>query len=190
MLACAVAYDKLPVDGFCLEGIESITASDVAHFQSRGLTCRLVTSGGEAGESVYAYVEPVLFPASAPECSVLKNFNMAKYLGENAGAIVLMGQGAGRFPTASAVVRDLCGLGTLEMLRPACRKVTADNSACVHAYYVRTDAKNASRFSFAESARADSAVRGVTEPMSVPAMHALAQQIRKEGGSIFFAAMG
>ena len=190
MLACAVAYDRLPVDGFCLEGIESITASDVAHFQSRGLTCRLVTSGGEAGESVYAYVEPVLFPASAPECSVLKNFNMAKYLGENAGAIVLMGQGAGRFPTASAVVRDLCGLGTLEMLRPACRKVTADNSACVHAYYVRTDAKNAERFTFAESARSDDTVRGVTEPMSVPAMHALAQQIRKEGGGVFFAAMG
>ena len=190
MLACAVAYDKLPVDGFCLEGIESITASDVAHCQSRGLTCRLVTSGGEAGESVYAYVEPVLFPASAPECSVLKNFNMAKYLGENAGAIVLMGQGAGRFPTASAVVRDLCGLGTLEMLRPACRKVTADNSACVHAYYVRTDAKNADRFSFTESARDGAVVRGVTEPMAVPAMHALAEEIRKEGGGLFFAAMG
>ena len=190
MLACAVAYDKLPVDGFCLEGIESVTAGDVAHFQSRGLTCRLVTSGGEAGESVCAYVEPVLFPASAPECSVLKNFNMAKYLGENAGSIVLMGQGAGRFPTASAVVRDLCGLGTLEMLRPACRRVTADNSACVHAYYVRTDAANASRFSFAESSRADGTVRGVTEPMSVPAMHALAEEIRKEGGGLFFAAMG
>ena len=190
MLACAVAYDKLPVDGFCLEGIESVTAGDVAHFQSRGLTCRLVTSGGEAGESVCAYVEPVLFPASAPECSVLKNFNMAKYLGENAGSIVLMGQGAGRFPTASAVVRDLCGLGTLEMLRPACRRVTADNSACVHAYYVRTDAKNADRFSFAESSRADGTVRGVTEPMSVPAMHALAEEIRKEGGGLFFAAMG
>ena len=189
MLACAVAYDKLPVDGFCLEGIESVTAADVAHFQSRGLTCRLVTSGGEAGESVYAYVEPVLFPASAPECSVLKNFNMAKYLGENAGSIVLMGQGAGRFPTASAVVRDLCGLGTLEMLRPACRKVTADNSACVHAYYVRTDAKNADRFSFTESARDGAVVRGVTEPMAVPAMHALAEEIRAAGGSIFFAAM-
>ena len=117
MLACAVAYDKLPVDGFCREGIESITAEDVAHFQSLGLTCRLVTSGGETRDSVYAYVEPVLFPASAPECSVLKNFNMAKYLGENAGSIVLMGQGAGRYPTASAVVRDLYGLGSLEMLR-------------------------------------------------------------------------
>ena len=189
MLACAVAYDKLPVDGFCREGIESITAEDVAHFQSMGLTCRLVTSGGETKDSVYAYVEPVLFPASSPECSVLKNFNMAKYLGENAGAIVLMGQGAGRYPTASAVVRDLYGLGSMAMLRPGCVKVRADNSACVHPYYVRAAAAKAGAFDF-ETCQADGEnVRGVTKPLSVPAMHALAEQIRSEGGSIFFAAM-
>ena len=189
MLACAVAYDKLPVDGFCREGIESITAGDVAHFQSLGLTCRLVTSGGETKDSVYAYVEPVLFPASAPECSVLKNFNMAKYLGENAGSIVLMGQGAGRYPTASAVVRDLYGLGSMEMLRPACVKVQADNSACVHSYYVRAAAAKADAFDFEKVWADGENVRGVTKPLSVPAMHALAAGIRAEGGSIFFAAM-
>ena len=189
MLACAVAYNKLPVDGFCREGIESITAGDVAHFQSLGLTCRLVTSGGETQDSVYAYVEPVLFPASAPECSVLKNFNMAKYLGENAGSIVLMGQGAGRYPTASAVVRDLYGLGSLEMLRPACVKVRADNSACVHPYYVRAAAVKANAFGFEKRWADGDCVRGVTRPLSVPAMHALAEEIRAAGGSIFFAAM-
>ena len=189
MLACAVAYDKLPVDGFCREGIESITAEDVSHFQSLGLTCRLVTSGGEAGSSVYAYVEPVLFPASAPECSVLKNFNMAKYLGENAGAIVLMGQGAGRYPTASAVVRDLYALGSMEMLRPACVKVKAGNSACVHPYYVRTEAGHADAFSFAERWADGENVRGVTAPIAVPRMHELANEIRQAGGSVFFAAM-
>ena len=189
MLACAVAYDKLPVDGFCREGIESITAEDVAHFQSLGLTCRLVTSGGETKDSVYAYVEPVLFPASAPECSVLKNFNMAKYLGENAGSIVLMGQGAGRYPTASAVVRDLYGLGSMEMLRPGCVKVQADNSACVHPYYVRAAAARADAFDFEKVWADGENVRGVTKPLSVPAMHALAAGIRAEGGSIFFAAM-
>ena len=189
MLACAVAYDKLPVDGFSREGIESITAADVADFQSKGLTCRLITSGGPAGDSVYAYVEPVLFPASSPECSVVKNFNMAKYNGKNAGAIVFMGQGAGRYPTASAVVRDLCGLGSLEMFRPACVEVQADNSACVHSYYVRVDADKADRFYFKECRADGSSVRGVTEPIAVPAMHAMAGDIRKEGGSIFFAAM-
>ena len=189
MLACAVAYDKLPVDGFSREGIESITAADVADFQAKGLCCRLITSGGPAGDSVYAYVEPVLFPANAPECSVVKNFNMAKYNGENAGAIVLMGQGAGRYPTASAVVRDLCGLGSLEMLRPACVKVKADNAGCAHPYYVRVDADKAERFSFASCREDGASVRGVTEPMAVPAMHAVANDIRQEGGSIFFAAM-
>ena len=189
MLACAVAYDKLPVDGFSREGIESITAADVADFQARGLTCRLITSGGPAGDSVYAYVEPVLFPASSPECSVVKNFNMAKYNGRNAGAIVLMGQGAGRYPTASAVVRDLCGLGSLEMLRPECVEVRADNAGCAHAYYVRVDADKAGHFSFAESKADGASVRGVTAPMAVPEMHAIANDIRQEGGSIFFAAM-
>ena len=189
MLACAVAYDKLPVDGFAREGIESISAGDVSHFQSLGLCCRLVTSGGECGDSVYAYVEPVLFPASAPECSVLKNFNMARYRGANAGDIVLMGQGAGRYPTASAVVRDLYGLGSLEMLRPACRQVHADNSACLHPYYVRCAAADAAHFVFAERWEDGGCVRGITEAMSVPAMHAAAEAIRKEGGSIFFAAV-
>jgi len=189
MLACAVAYGKLPVDGFSREGIESITAADVADFQGRGLTCRLITSGGPAGDTVYAYVEPVLFPANAPECSVVKNFNMAKYNGENAGAIVLMGQGAGRYPTASAVVRDLCGLGSLEMFRPDVCKVSADNAACVHPYYVRVDADKAGRFVFSDKWADGGSVRGILEPIAVPAMHALADSVRKEGGSIFFAAM-
>ncbi|MBQ9687108.1 MAG: homoserine dehydrogenase [Oscillospiraceae bacterium] len=189
MLACAVAYDKLPVDGFAREGIESITAADVTDFQSRGLTCRLVTSGGEAGESVYAYVEPVLFPAGAPECSVQKNFNMAKYRGENAGSIVLMGQGAGRYPTASAVVRDLYGIGGVPMMTERCREVIADNASCVHPYYVRVAAKDKALFAFAECREDGENLRGVTEPMAVPVMHAVAEGIRKEGGSIFFAAM-
>ena len=87
------------------------------------------------------------------------------------------------------VVRDLCGLGSLEMLRPNCVKVRADNSACVHAYYVRVDADKADRFAFAERKADGGCVRGVTAPLSVPDMHQLAEQVRKESGSIFFAAM-
>ena len=130
MLACAVAYDKLPTEGFSLEGIESVTAADVAHFQSRGYTCRLLASGGGCrGRSVYAYVEPVLLRAGAPECSVLQNYNMARYEGRNAGRIVLMGQGAGRYPTASAVLRDLSGIlrGERDMFAEL-RRGRADNS--------------------------------------------------------------
>ena len=68
MLACAVAYGKLPTDGLLNEGIQSVTAADVAHFQSRGYTCRLIASGGKADDGVYAYVEPVLVRDVAAEC--------------------------------------------------------------------------------------------------------------------------
>ena len=189
MLACAVAYDKLPVDGFSREGIESITAADVNDFQTMGLTARLVTSGGEAGDSVYAYVEPVLFSAGAAECSVLKNFNMAKYFGKNSGSIVYIGQGAGRYPTASAVIRDLYCIGGVPMFKASVREVVADNSAAIHPYYVRCSASDKAAFDF-ESSRADGdVVRGLIKPCSVSKMHADAKAIRDRGGEIFFAAM-
>ena len=192
MLACAVAYGKLPVEGLAHEGIESITAEDVKQFQSMGLTCRLIVSGGPAGESVYANVEPVLFKADAPECSVKKNFNMAKYVGENSGLIVYMGQGAGRYPTASAVLRDLSDIahGKRTMMSPGVKAVKADNSSCCHRYYVRCAADIAGSFEFDECIPCGDTAVIITAPLSVDKMHSKAAEIRAAGGSIFFAAIG
>ena len=192
MLACAVAYDRLPVEGLLNEGIESITAADVAHFQSRGYTCRLVVSGGKnADGGVSAYVEPVLLRAGAPECSVLENYNMARYEGKCSGSIVLMGQGAGRWPTASAVLRDLSGIlrGERYMFSEACAEGAADNSGSVHGYYVRLPASLAGEFE-AESVETDGEIaRLVTAPLSVQVMHETVKKLRAEGASVFFAAI-
>ena len=192
MLACAVAYDQLPDEGFCREGIESVTAADVQHFQKKGLVLRLLVSGGldERGR-LYAFVQPCLLPHTAAEASVLQNFNMAKYRGENAGDIILIGQGAGRYPTASAVVRDLSDLlhGRREMMKSSCVRVAADNSAVKCRYYVRLSAADLGNLPLAEREDDGDLVRGVTENMSVSAMHAFAAALRQKGGSIFFAAM-
>ncbi len=191
MLACAAAYDVLPSEGLLNEGIESITAADVEHFQSRGYTCRLIVSGGPAPDGVCAYVEPVLLREGAAECSVLQNYNMARYRGRNSGPIVLMGQGAGRYPTASAVLRDLSGIlrGERYMFRASCAYGRADNSLASHAYYVRLPAELADRLP-AESMEADGAVaRLITKPMSVADMHAAAKKLREGGAELFFAAL-
>lgn len=193
MLACAVAYDQLPAEGLHNEGIESLTAADVAHFKAKGLTCRLLASGGLSDEGrVYAFVEPVLLPPSAAECAVLDNFNLARYEGENSGAIILIGQGAGRWPTASAVVRDLsCILqGQRTMMQAGCPRVKADNSACSRAYYVRLPAQFADRLPLKEVEKDGELLRAVTEPMPVSAMHEAAAALRQAGAEVFFAAMG
>ena len=192
MLACAVAYDKLPCEGFSLEGIEAVTAADVAHFQSKGLVLRLVVSGGQSEDGrLYAFVQPVLLPASSPEASVLKNFNMAKYRGENAGDIVLIGQGAGRYPTASAVVRDLSDIahGRREMMKPGCVRVAADNSAVFCRYYVRLPAALSDALPLAEKEIDGELCRGVTESLAVTDMHARVKALRENGAAVFFAAM-
>lgn len=189
MLACAVAFDRLPGEGLLHEGIEAFTAEDAADLKARGLVCRLVGRGGMAGEQVYAFVEPTLFAEGAPERSVLDNYNLARYEAKCAGPIVLMGQGAGRYPTASAVLRDLSDVlqGKRAMLSPTCQSARADNSGCGHRYYVRIPAALAREFPGADAAESGGIVRLVTQPMTVLEMHEKAAALRQAGAELFFA---
>lgn len=189
MLACAVAFDRLPGEGLLHEGIEAFTAEDAADLKARGLVCRLVGRGGMAGDQVYAFVEPTLFAEGAPERSVLDNYNLARYEAKCAGPIVLMGQGAGRYPTASAVLRDLSDVlqGKRAMLSPTCQSARADNSGCGHRYYVRIPAALAREFPGADAAESGGIVRLVTQPMTVLEMHEKAAALRQTGAKLFFA---
>lgn len=189
MLACAVAFDRLPGEGLLHEGIEAFTAEDAADLKARGLVCRLVGRGGMAGDQVYAFVEPTLFAEGAPERSVLDNYNLARYEAKCAGPIVLMGQGAGRYPTASAVLRDLSDVlqGKRAMLSPTCQSARADNSGCGHRYYVRIPAALAREFPGADAAESGGIVRLVTQPMTVLEMHEKASALRQAGAELFFA---
>ena len=193
MLACAVAWGVLPQEGLLNEGIDSLSAADVADFMARGRTCRLIASGCRAADGrIAAYVEPVLLSAGEAECAVLKNFNLARYEGKNAGSIAMIGQGAGRWPTASAVLRDLSGIaeGETAMFPANVCNGAADNAAESHAYYVRLPSACRGRLPAAEVlSDTDGVLRLITGKMSVAAMHAAAKALRAEGCGVFFAAL-
>ena len=193
MLACAVGWGVLPQEGLLNEGIDSLSAADVADFMARGRTCRLIASGCRAADGrIAAYVEPVLLSAGEAECAVLKNFNLARYEGKNAGSIAMIGQGAGRWPTASAVLRDLSGIaeGETAMFPADVCNGAADNAAECHAYYVRLPSACRGRLPAAEVlSDTDGVLRLITEGMSVAAMHAAAKTLRAEGCGVFFAAL-
>ena len=192
MLACAVAYGVLPVDGLNREGIESLTAADVNHFAPKGKVCRLIAKGGKNDDgSVYAYVEPVLFPKNAPECSVLDNNNLAKSVCKYNGSLVMIGQGAGGDPTASNVLRDLINIktGYCHFLPAKCEEGAAHNENDVHRYYVRADEKDLALFPAEEVEQTGDVYRLITAPIAVSKMHQLAADIRAEGRKVFFAAV-
>ena len=193
MLACAVAWGVLPQEGLLNEGIDSLSAADVKDFMARGLTCRLIASGSRSEDGrVAAYVEPVLLSAGEAECAVLKNFNLTRYEGKNAGSIAMIGQGAGRWPTASAVLRDLSGIaeGESAMFPDDVRNGTADNAAESHAYYVRLPSSCGDCLPKAKIlSEEDGVLRLVTEKISVAEMHTAAKALRTEGSAVFFAAL-
>jgi hypothetical protein len=105
--------------------------------------------------------------------------------------MVFMGQGAGRFPTASAVLRDLESIrrGGRSMMPEDCRAVTADCSGVSRRYYVRLPAELGSAFPFAESSVADGVLRGSTEKTRIDRIHAAAAELRSRGEKVFFAAL-
>lgn len=191
-LACGVAFDLLPeVEGMCVEGITSFTAADVAHLQSKGLVCKLIAKGGRLGNSIYAYVEPAIFEQSTAEAMLPDNYNLVKYLADNAGDMTYSGQGAGRYPTASAVVRDMQDIfwGRRLMFSAALQNGKVDPNACSHPYYVRVAAAFADRVPAERREQDGEDVRIITPAMSVGEMHALAAELRNAGAAVFFAGM-
>ena len=193
MLACAVAWGTLPQEGLLNEGIDSLTADDVQDFLSRGWTCRLIAGGSLADDgSVSAYVEPFLLSRGEAECAVLRNNNLARYVGQNSGLIAMIGQGTGRYPTASAVLRDLSGIrqGECAMFPPEVSNGAANNSREFHVYYVRLPKEAAGSLPLQEVlAEDDDLVRALTEKISVKQMHEAVAALRTEGNSVFFAAL-
>ncbi|MCR5760780.1 MAG: homoserine dehydrogenase [Sphaerochaetaceae bacterium] len=172
MLLSSVAFSLLPVENLCREGIENFSSTVAEYVKNMNMSVRLMGFCGKTEKGIYAYVEPIVLPSSSIEASISSNINYAWYEGENSGFIGLMGQGAGRYPTASAVLRDLTAIaeGKKNMIGKSCVKCSADNSCCVHPYLLYKDGK----FS-------------VTEPVSVSEMHAKVKEMREKGSKVFFA---
>ena len=117
---------------------------------------------------------------------------IAGFTQQDAELISYSGQGAGRYPTASAVLRDITGIeeGALYMLPAECVKRAAVNDM-EEKYLVRCDVSLKDRFITEEVWSEDGGTAVfVTGPMTVSRMHSLAAELRNSGRGIFFASLG
>jgi homoserine dehydrogenase len=90
-----------------VEGITKITAADVAGAQEMGCVIRLLGLVEVHEDGVDARVHPCLVPLRHPLAGVGGAFNAVFIDGSTTGPALLYGKGAGRLPTASAVVADI-----------------------------------------------------------------------------------
>ena len=94
-------------DQIYVEGIQDITANDVRYAHDFGCTIKLLGIAKREGEELEVRVHPTLLPNNHLLSSVNGVHNAVFVEGDLIGDLVLYGEGAGRFPTTSAVISDL-----------------------------------------------------------------------------------
>ncbi|OQB13901.1 MAG: Homoserine dehydrogenase [Firmicutes bacterium ADurb.Bin193] len=103
----ALAYGKqLDSDAIHTEGITNITLKDVEYAESIDHCIKLIGRSKKIGDKVYAKVSPLMLPKDHPLSGVEDVFNAILVNGSATGDVMFYGRGAGKLPTASAVVAD------------------------------------------------------------------------------------
>ncbi|MCI9140342.1 homoserine dehydrogenase [bacterium 1XD42-8] len=89
------------------EGIINITSEDILYAKELGWAIKLLASSKKEGDSFYAMVAPFLLNKEHPLYNVHGVFNGIFIHGNVLGDAMFYGSGAGKLPTASAVVADV-----------------------------------------------------------------------------------
>ncbi len=89
------------------EGITGITSADVAYAEKLGYAIKLIGQSIPTDKGIYAAVFPAFIPKSAPLANINDVFNGIVIKGDDLGDVMFYGRGAGKLPTANAVVSDI-----------------------------------------------------------------------------------
>ena len=97
-----VNYEEIPT-----QGITKITSMDSSYAAHMGAAIKLFGTSVNKDGKIYLEVAPVLVDAKYPLYAVTDVFNGILVVGNMLGASMFYGSGAGKLPTASAVVADV-----------------------------------------------------------------------------------
>ena len=120
-------------------GIRHISAKDIAYACKHGYVCKLIGSGVKSESSVSGTVIPTFIPKQNIFATIPANFNAIESDSKTLGKMTYVGQGAGSYPTAHAVVQDLIDLVLHQDIEVSSGvSVCVDNKLRVSSFYVRS----------------------------------------------------
>ena len=107
ILTSLVCGKQVDFEEIHCEGITKISATDMKYAKAMGRSIKLLASSKRVGDNYTALVAPFMLDASHPLCGVNDVFNGVFVHGNVLGDAMFYGSGAGKLPTASAVVADV-----------------------------------------------------------------------------------
>ena len=120
-------------------GIRHISAKDIAYACKHGYVCKLIGSGVKSDSCVSGTVISTFIPKQNIFATIPANFNAIESDSKTLGKMTYVGQGAGSYPTAHAVVQDLIDLVLHQDTEVSFGvSVCVDNKRRVSSFYVRS----------------------------------------------------
>jgi homoserine dehydrogenase len=98
---------QIRYDDIYIEGISNVTPLDIEAAAQFGYRIKLLAICKQVGDAVEARVHPTMIPEDNILSSVSGALNALAIRGDAVEDILLYGRGAGKMPTASAVISDL-----------------------------------------------------------------------------------
>jgi len=104
----SIAYNEfVDYKNIHTEGITKITKEDMQYAEVMGSVIKLIAVSRKVNDKIFARVSPVIISKSHPLANVEDVFNAILVSGNAIGDVMFYGRGAGKLPTASAVVADI-----------------------------------------------------------------------------------
>lgn len=104
----SIAYNEfVDCSNIRTEGITSVSPIDMQYAEMMDSTIKLIAISKRVGDRVYARISPAIISKNHPLANVEDVFNAIVVKGDAIGEAMFYGRGAGKLPTASAVVADI-----------------------------------------------------------------------------------
>ena len=107
ILSSLISGHQVDFEDIYTEGITQIRKEDMMYAKEMKMTIKLLASSKRDGDHLHAIVAPALLGNEHPLYSVNGVFNAVFVNGNMLGDAMFYGSGAGKLPTASAVVADV-----------------------------------------------------------------------------------
>lgn len=142
ILTAMAAGHEVNYEDIYTEGITKITDVDFLYAEKLGASVKLFGSSRISGSQVHAWVAPVMVGKGHPLYSVSDVYNGILVKGNMLGKTMYYGSGAGKLPTASAVVADIIEAAQnlnvhVPMGWDGSQLCIADMETSCHRYFVR-----------------------------------------------------
>ena len=107
ILSSLISGQQVDFEDIYTEGITKITKQDMMYAKKLEMTIKLLASSKRHGDHLHAIVAPAMISKEHPLYNINDVFNAVFVHGNMLGDAMFYGSGAGKLPTASAVVADV-----------------------------------------------------------------------------------